>query len=167
MNANLIQTLSVVAQIAAVAGIFLLYQQIELSRKATQCQLINDLEKEFSSHNVVFANLKPGGSWFGSAHLSREEIAELENLASFCEKLGHFRSSHILSWKTLDLMFRNRFFLIMHNTNVLTHVIKPCVSDWETALSLEKEWRKRLPKADPRREVPKKLLELEKRSTTC
>jgi len=36
-------------------------------------------------------------------------------------------------------MFRNRFFLIMRNVNVLTLVIEPWRHDWEAALALEKE----------------------------
>jgi hypothetical protein len=151
MTFNPIQLLSVIAQIAAVVGIFLLYRQIELGRKTTQVQLINELEKEFSNLNAVFAKLKPGGPWCNQADLSIEDVAQLENLASFCEKLKHFLDCHILNWKTLDLMFRNRFFLIMHNANVLSLVIEPCLSDWEAAISLEEQWRKRLPKSDPRR----------------
>ena len=151
MVISLIQAFSVVAQFAAVIGIFFLYRQIELSRKATQCQLINDLEKEFSSYYSVFAKLKPGGVWHESATLSMEDVVQLESLASFCEKLKHFRDRGILDWRTLDLMFRNRFFLIMRNVNVLTLVIKPCRNDWATLLALEKEWQERLPESDPRR----------------
>jgi hypothetical protein len=151
MVISLIQAFSVVAQFAAVIGIFFLYRQIELSRKATQCQLINDLEKEFSSYYSVFAKLKPGGVWHDSATLSIDDIVQLETLASFCEKLKHFRDRRILDWRTLDLMFRNRFFLIMRNVNVITLVIEPCRNDWATALALEKEWRERLPESDPRR----------------
>jgi len=151
MVTGLIQALSAVAQFAAVVGIFFLYRQIELGRKATQCQLINDLEKEFSSYYSVFAKLKPGGTWRDSATLSNDDVAELENLASFCEKLKHFRDRGILDWETLDLMFRNRFFTIMHNPNVLTFVIEPYRNDWEAALALETEWRERLPESDPRK----------------
>ena len=151
MMTTLIQALSAVAQFAAVLGIFFLYRQIELSRKATQCQLINDLEKEFSSYYSVFAKLKPGGGWHKAAMLSIDDVVQLENLASFCEKLKYFRDRRILDWRTLDLMFRNRFFLIMRNVNVLTFVIAPSRSDWETVLTLEREWRQRLPESDPRR----------------
>lgn len=151
MVVSLIQALSAVAQVAAVIGIFFLYRQIELGRKATQCQLINDLEKEFSGYYSVFAKLKPGGAWHASATLATDDVAQLENLASFCEKLKHFRDRGILDWRTLDLMFRNRFFLIMRNVNVRKFVIEPCPNDWETALALEREWRVRLPESDPRR----------------
>lgn len=152
MVISLIQALSAVAAVAAaVLGIFFLHRQIELSRKATQCQFINELEKEFSSYYAVFAKLKPGGDWHEIAELSIENVAQLENLASFCEKLKYFRDRGILDWPTLDLMFRNRFFLIMHNVNVSKSVIEPSRNDWEAALTLEEEWRKRLPEPDPRR----------------
>ncbi|MFH0783009.1 MAG: hypothetical protein V2B20_13820 [Pseudomonadota bacterium] len=153
MTNNLIQLLSAIAQVAAVVGIYLLYRQVELNRKTTQVQLINELEKEFANHNAIFAKIKPGGPWHGLTDLSFEEVAQLENLASFCEKLKHFLDCHILNWKTLDLMFRNRFFLIMHNANIFNLVIEPCLADWEAAIILENEWRKRLPKSDPRRKT--------------
>jgi hypothetical protein len=151
MVVSLIQALAAIAQFAAVVGIYFLYRQIQLSRKATECQLINELEKEFSGFYGVFAKLKPGGAWHESATLSADDVAQLENLASFCEKLKHFSDRRILDWKTLDLMFRNRFFLIMSNVNVRTFVIEPCLNDWETLLALEKKWRERLPESDPRR----------------
>ena len=153
MTLDPLQLLSAVAQVAAVIGIFLLYRQIQLGWKATQVQLINELEKEFSNLNAAFIKLKPGGPWYKRANLSIEDVGQLENLASFCEKLKHFLDRHILNWKTLDLMFRNRFFLIMHNDNVLSLVIEPCLSDWEAAIDLENQWRKRLPKFDPRRKA--------------
>ena len=77
MAINPFEVLSAVAQFAAVVGIFFLYQQIRLSRKAAQGQLINDLEKEFVSYYVIFAKLKPGGDRHESASLSREEIGQL------------------------------------------------------------------------------------------
>ena len=136
MAVSLIQVLSAVAQCAAVIGIYFLYRQIQLSRKATECQLINEIEKEFSSYYSVFAKLKPGGAWNERATLSSDDVAQLENLASFCEKLKHFSDRGILDWKTLDHMFRNRFFLIMRNVNVRTLVIEPCPNDWETGARL-------------------------------
>lgn len=154
MLPSLLQAISVVAQSAAVIGIFLLYRQIELSRKATQCQLINDLEKEFATYYGTFAKLKPGGAWHQGVTLTPDDVVQLESLAAFCEKLKHFRDRRILDWKTLDVMFRNRFFLIMQNANVLTFVIEPCRQDWEAALILEKEWRDRLPEWDSRRSQP-------------
>ena len=152
MVAIVLQALSAVAQLAAVAGIIFLYREIQLNKSAIQCHLINDLEKEFSHFYSIFAKLKEGGVWEKSAVLSSEDIAQLENLASFCEKLKHFRDRGVLDWKTLDLMFRNRFFIIVRNPNVIKHVIEPCRSDWETLLTLEKEWRNKLPVYDPRGE---------------
>ena len=84
MAINPFEVFSAVAQLAGVVGIFFLYQQIRLSRKAAQCQLINDLEKEFVSYYVIFAKLKPGGDWHESASLSREEIGQLESLMHGC-----------------------------------------------------------------------------------
>jgi hypothetical protein len=153
-----IEVLSAITQFAAVIGIFLLYLQIKLSRKATESQLINELEKEFSNYYPVLAKIKPGGAWYSRAELNSEEIAQLENLAAFCEKLKHFHDRGILDWETLDLMFRNRFFLIMHNVNVLKLVIEPFWYDWQAVLKLESKWIERLPKLDPRWRTRTELL---------
>jgi hypothetical protein len=150
MTQTVLQSLSSIAQLAAVIGIFLLYRQIQLSRSATQCQLINELEKEFSSYNVYFVKLKLGAEWHEPSELSAEDIAQLENLAAFCEKLKHFLDLHVLDWRMLDLMFRYRFFLITRNLNVRKYVIDPCRDDWKALLKLENEWIKRLPKSDHR-----------------
>jgi len=160
MTIELIQLLPIIAQFATVIGIFLLYRQIELNRKATESQLINELEKEFSNHCLIFAKLKPGGAWYVSTNLEGEQIAQLENLAAFCEKLKHFYDRGILDWQTLDMMFRNRFFLIMHNVNVLKLVIEPFWSDWQAVLKLENDWIERLPKSDPRWNTRTELLKL-------
>jgi hypothetical protein len=151
MIANLILLLTALAQCATVAGIFLLRHQIELSRRTTEGQLINELEKEFSTYYSVFAKLEPGGAWHGHASLSADDVAPLEMLTSFCEKLKHFVDRGILDWKTLDLMFRNRFFLIIDNINVIEKVIEPCRRDWVALQALEKQWRGRLPLDDARR----------------
>lgn len=147
----LIQVVSVVAQLATSASLILLYRQINSSQKATESQLINELEKEFGTYYGVFAKLKPGGEWHDAVTLSNNEVAELENLAAFCEKLQHFHDRDVLDWSTLDLLFRNRFFLIMQNPNVVVLVVKPCQEDWAAALDLEKQWRLRLKSGDPRR----------------
>lgn len=62
-------------------------------------------------NNSVFVKIKPGGVWYDKTELGDEDIAQLENPASFCEKLKYFHDRGILDWETLDLMFRNRFFL--------------------------------------------------------
>jgi len=150
MAITVFEAISAASQIAEVAAIVFLYKQIQLSKTTTQCQLINDLEKEFTNYYGVLAKLKSDGVWAKSAILTSEEVGQLENLASFCEKLKHFKDRGVLDWKTLDLMFRNRFFLIMGNENVLKLVIEPCRNDWKTLLTLEKEWRDQLPITDPR-----------------
>ena len=117
-----IEILQILVQISTIAGIFLLYRQIEIGHRIAASQLINELEKEFATYNHIFAKIKPGKPWHTYTELNEEQIAQLENLAAFCEKLNHFRERGILDWKTLDLMFRNRFFLIIHNIKVLKHV---------------------------------------------
>jgi hypothetical protein len=150
MAITVFEAISAASQIAEVVAIVFLYKQIQLSKTTTQCQLINDLEKEFTNYYGVLAKLKPDGPWAKSAILSSDEVGQLENLASFCEKLKHFKDRGVLDWNTLDLMFRNRFFLILDNENVLKLVIEPCRNDWKTLLTLEKEWRDQLPITDRR-----------------
>jgi hypothetical protein len=152
MAMSVFEAISAASQVAEVVAIIFLYKQIQLSKSATQCHLINDLEKEFTHYYGVFAKLEPGGAWEKSAILSGDDVAQLENLASFCEKLKHFKDRGVLDWKTLDLMFRNRFFQIVRNPNVRKLVIEPCRTDWETLLTLEKEWRGQLPVSDRRAE---------------
>jgi hypothetical protein len=139
------------AQIFTVIGIVLLYRQIQNNRKTTQAQLINDLEREFSSYYSVFSKLKIGGSWYELCQLENREICDLEMLVVYCEKLKHFLNRGLLDWPTLDLMFRHRFFTIMQNANVREHVIKPHSYDWKALIELRDEWSKRLPSTDPRR----------------
>ena len=156
----MIERISAIGQFATVIGIFLLYRQIEFSQRVAESQLINELEKEFSTYNSVFVKIKPGGAWYDKTELSDEDIAQLENLASFCEKLKHFHDRGILDWETLDLMFRNRFFLIMHNINVIKLIIEPFKSDWQAVFKLETEWIERLPKSDRRWNTRKALMRL-------
>jgi len=160
MPSTSLEVFSAITQLGTVAGIFLLYRQIEMTRKGAESQLINELEKEFAGYYLVFAKIKPNGVWHTSVELNPEEIAQLENLAAFCEKLKHFHDRGILDWATLDVMFRNRFFLIMHNTNVLKLVIEPCKRDWEVALKLESDWIERLPQSDSRRNTRQQLVQL-------
>ena len=155
---SLLQVSSVLAQFATVAALVLLYRQIEVGRKAARGLLIHELEKEFAGYYSVFAKLKPGGAWRNRAALSEDEIAQLENLASFCEKLKHFLDCGILDWITLDRMFRNRFFLIIHNPNVMG-LIDSSRPDWESVIELQKDWSERLPMADERRNAMARVVE--------
>lgn len=138
-------------------GLLLLYRQIELGRKASSAQLINELEKEFGDYRPEFAKLNSSGQWSTAiADLRPEEVTQLAKLVAFCEKLQHFLDLGILNWKTVDLMFRSRFFIIIDNPNVDCHVIKPYERDWSTVLRLEADWRSRLPSNDPRRRPRKR-----------
>lgn len=132
--------------IMTTVGLFLLHRQIEIGRRIATVQLIHDLEKEFSTYNSIFLKLKPEGKWGVSQKLSQREISDLENLASFCEKLKFFVDKKILDWPTLDLMLRLRFFTIMNNPNVLKYVIEPNPVYWRAVLDLKKCWEKKLSK---------------------
>lgn len=143
--------LSVAAQVTALVSLRLVYKQVRANTGSTQGHLINDLEKEFTSYATTFAKLKDGGDWRSSVELCQPEISELENIASFCEKLKHFLDLGIIEWRMLDRWFRNRFFIVIDNPNVWEYAIGPYESDWAALKELESQWRERLPVSDPRR----------------
>lgn len=146
----LLQIASVLAQLATVVTLIFLYRQIEIGRNATRGSLINELEKEFADYYSVFVKLKPGGEWHDLQELSHEDIGKLENLAAFCEKLKHLIDCDVIELKMLDRIFRNRFFLIVQNPNVIKNVIEPYQEDWIALLDLQKSWSRMLPIEDNR-----------------
>jgi len=148
---TLLQIASILAQVATVVTLIFLYRQIEVGRNATRGSLINDLEKEFADYYSVFVRLKPGGEWHGLRNMDHEDIGKLENLAAFCEKLKHLIDCDVIELKMLDRIFRNRFFLVVQNPNVVTYVIAPYREDWASLIALEKSWCQMLPLDDSRR----------------
>ncbi len=151
-----LQLISVFAQLATITGIWLLAWQIVSAKRISKAQIINELEREFAGYYTVFQNLKPSGRWRDRVHLAPAEVVELENLASFCEKLKHFLDLGALDWIVLDRMFRNRFFLIVDNPNVREQLIQESFDDWQSLMEIEKEWRSRLPASDRRSHPPAK-----------
>ncbi len=157
---SLLQIASILAQVATVVTLIFLYRQIEVGRNATRGSLINELEKEFADYYSVFVKLQPGGEWHDLRQMDHEDIGKLENLAAFCEKLKHLIDCDVIEMKMLDRVFRNRFFRIAQNPNVVKYVIAPYREDWASLIELEKSWCQMLPIEDNRRtpQLPPKQL---------
>jgi hypothetical protein len=154
MTTLLLQLLSVLAQAATLIGLILLYRQIEVGRRANAAQLINELEKEFGKYRPQFAQLTTGGELANEVeNLRPEQITQLAKLVAFCEKLQHFLDLGIINWKTLNLMFRARFFIIMDNPNVLKYVLAQYEDDWQAVLRLKTDWRNQLQLAESGRKL--------------
>ena len=131
---------TLVANAATFLSVVVLLLQGRSGRRVARGQLINDLEKEFAGFHADFARLKPGGEWEELTEMSAEDIARLENIASFCEKLMHFVDCGIIPMKVLDRLFRNRFFIIVENKNVKKHVVESCYADWQDLRRLYEKW---------------------------
>lgn len=145
---------SLLSQVATLTAAAFLFFQVRHQRRATEAQLVNELETEFNSYRAIFGRLKPRGSWTKVVQLSDDEVLDLELLAAFFEKLSHFVRLGVVDWKTLDLAFRHRFFVVLDNPNVRKYVRVPHLEDWAGLVHLEQAWRGMLVPADPRRLPP-------------
>jgi len=93
--------------------------QIIAAAALSQAQFVDSLEREFAALAAIQLRVRLGGRWAESPGPETEvEIAELQTLLSFFEKLHFIEAAGVLRLDDLDALFGTRFFETWSNVNV-------------------------------------------------
>ena len=156
-------TLSDLSNLATTVGsivssltLLFIVMQLRASRRFTQAALVNTLEAEFRSLYPVYNRLLDDGEWSNDrvGPTTGEQLCEIEAYVQFFERLGLLLELGVLDLPNLDLMYGQRFFLVMHNTHVQDKLLYRDEDYFSLLIRLYQRWylyrrSRRLPFPNP------------------
>jgi len=122
---KLIDLSTVLSGIAAFIGIVVLAWQVRGQTRIARSKFVNDLCADIDSNIPIESQLDPGGAYFDYIESLPADVQEqLEKYLNFFERVYYIHRVGGLALDTIDGLYSYRFFHLVHNPNVIFHVIR-------------------------------------------
>jgi len=118
------------------SGLLFIARQIADSRRFIKAQFINGLDNEILSHHITYSKL------FLGEVPKDEELLKFADCLAFFEKIKLLIDNNTIDFKTIDVMFAFRFFLVVHNRHIQDKILysEKFKGHFLAIFALHKDW---------------------------